>query len=450
MTLWHADELAQAVGSQDPGFAVSGISIDTRSIQPGDLFVALQAERDGHDFVADAFAKGASGALVSRDMPEAGPLLRVADTLAALQNLGTAARTRCQGKLIAVTGSVGKTTTKEMLRRVLSGFGATHAAEASFNNHIGVPLTLARMPRETEFAVLELGMNHPGEILPLTKMASPDVAIITTIERAHIGLMGSIEAIMLEKASIFQGLRENGTAILPYDSRFYEALSALVPTGREQLSFGEGEFAEARMISAESDPVSCYVKGIVAGTKLDFILGAPGRHMAMNAMAALAACHAIGLDVVKAADKIEAFAPVSGRGLRHIINVGGNRVYLLDESYNASAASIRAALAVLALQPGRHIAVLGDILELGDQAEAEHLALRDDVLAFADYVFTCGEMMGRLFETLPADRQGAHAKTASLLGPLVKSALRHNDAVLVKGSYGSRMRDVVSILEGPY
>ncbi|HQT63360.1 MAG: UDP-N-acetylmuramoylalanyl-D-glutamate--2,6-diaminopimelate ligase [Acidocella sp. 20-57-95] len=449
MSLWQGDELAKAVGSNDAGFVVTGVSIDSRTLQPGDLFVALVAERDGHDFVADAFAKGAAGALVSRDVPGVGPRLRVDDTLAALQRLGAAARARCKGKLIAVTGSVGKTTTKEMLRRILSGFGTTHAAEASFNNHIGVPLTLARMPRETEFAVLELGMNHPGEILPLTTMANPDAAIITTIERAHIGLMGSIEAIMREKASIFQGVRAGGTAIIPYDSRFYEDLSALAPSGIEQLSFGEGEFAEARLFSAESDQVSCYVKGIVAGTKIDFILGAPGRHMAMNAMAALAACHAIGLDVVKAADKIEAFVPVSGRGLRHIINVGGNRVYLLDESYNASAASIRAALQVLALQPGRHIAVLGDILELGDEAEAEHLSLRDDVIKFADYVFTCGEMMGRLFATLPSDRQGAHAKTAALLGPLVKSALHQNDTVLVKGSYGSRMRDVVSILEGP-
>ncbi|MDE8348768.1 MAG: UDP-N-acetylmuramoyl-tripeptide--D-alanyl-D-alanine ligase [Acidocella sp.] len=449
MTLWRADELAKAVGSHDPGFAVTGISIDTRSLQPGDLFVALQAERDGHDFVADAFAKGAAGALVSRDVT-GGSQLRVPDTLAALNSLGSAARARCPAKLIAVTGSVGKTTTKEMLRRILGGFGLTHAAEASFNNHIGVPLTLARMPRETAFAVLELGMNHPGEILPLAKLASPDAAIITSIERAHVGLMGSIEAIMLEKASIFQGLRAGGTAIIPYDSRFHVALSALVPAGLPQFSFGEGEFAEARLLSAESDPVSCDVKAIVAGIKVEFILGAPGRHMAMNAIAALAACHAIGLDVVKAAEKIEAFMPVSGRGLRHIINIGGHRVYLLDESYNASAASIRAALEVLALQPGRKIAVLGDILELGDQAEVEHLALRDDVLQYADHVFTCGDMMGRLFETLPTDRRGAHAPTAAALAPIVKSALRHNDAVLVKGSYGSRMRDVIALLEGPY
>ncbi|MDR3520232.1 MAG: UDP-N-acetylmuramoyl-tripeptide--D-alanyl-D-alanine ligase [Acidocella sp.] len=449
MTLWHADELAKAVGCTDPGFAVTGISIDTRSLQPGDLFVALQAERDGHDFVADAFAKGAAGVLVSRNVT-GGPQLRVPDTLAALNRLGAAARARCKAKLIAVTGSVGKTTTKEMLRRALSGFGPVQAAEASFNNHIGVPLTLARMPRDTAYAVLELGMNHPGEILPLTKLASPDAAIITTIERAHVGLMGSIGAIMLEKASIFQGLRPGGTAIIPYESRFYEALSALVPSGMHQLSFGHDPAADAHLISAGSDAVSCHVIGSVAGKKLDFILAAPGAHMAMNAMAALAACHAIGLNFQKAAENLEGFTPISGRGLRRVIHVDGGKAYLLDESYNASGASIRAALAVLALQPGRHVAVLGDILELGDEAASEHLALQKDLLQTADTVFTCGSMMGQLFQALPADRRGAHAPTAAALAPIVKSALRHNDAVLVKGSYGSRMRDVVSLLEGPY
>jgi UDP-N-acetylmuramoyl-tripeptide--D-alanyl-D-alanine ligase len=444
--LWQADELALAAGSADEGFAAYGICIDTRLLQPGDLFVALQGERDGHDYVAEALAKGAAGAMISRDVAAAGNLLRVEDTLAALTRLAAFSRARTNAKIIAVTGSVGKTTTKEMLRRTLSAFGNVHAAEASFNNHIGVPLTLARMPREADFAVLEIGMNHPGEILPLVRLARPHVAIITSVERVHIGLMGSLAAIAAEKAEIFKGLVPGGVAIAPADSAFLEQLFSNLPQGAGRMTFGAAAPAQARLLSVESDATGCAVVTNIAGDSLTFHLNAPGRHMAMNALAGLAACSALGLKLDKAATALNGFAPVAGRGARRPLAVPGGAALLLDESYNASAASIRAALAVLALQPGRHVAVLGDILELGDAAADEHISLGKD-LAAADIVFTCGPMMGLLFNTLPAAQQGAHEKDAAALAPVLKTALKPGDAVLVKGSYGSRMRDVILHLE---
>jgi UDP-N-acetylmuramoyl-tripeptide--D-alanyl-D-alanine ligase len=448
MSLWDAQELAIASGSRGAGFAVDGISIDTRTLRPGDLFVALTDARDGHDFVADAFAKGAAGALVSKPVAGFENLLVVDDTLAALTRLGEFSRARSTAKIVAVTGSVGKTTTKEMLRRALSAFGHVHAAAASFNNHIGVPLTLARMPRDADFAVLEIGMNHPGEIAPLSHLARPHVAIITAVERAHIGHMGSVEAIAAEKADVFRGLTAGGMAILPRDSAFLQKLGAAVPAGAARITFGARDLAEARLIEAESDADGCAVLGRIDGKVTRVRLNAPGTHMAMNAMAVLAACHALGLDVEKAAAALDGFEPLPGRGARREVAVADGVALLLDESYNASGAAMRAAFAVLALQPGRRVAVLGDMLELGDEAEDEHLDLRAQLLEAADIVFTAGAMMGLLFDTLPPAKQGAHAGDAAALAPLVRAALRPGDAVLVKGSYGSRMRDVVSHLEG--
>jgi UDP-N-acetylmuramoyl-tripeptide--D-alanyl-D-alanine ligase len=440
--LWEASELAIAAGSRDAGFAASGISIDTRSLQPGDLFVALRGERDGHDFVADAFAKGAAGALVSRDVG-GGAVLRVDDTLVALTRLGEFARARSQARVVAVTGSVGKTTTKEMLRRALAAFGTVHAAEASFNNQIGLPLTLARMKRESAFAVLEIGMNHPGEIAPLARLARPHVAIVTNVERTHLGLMGSEEAIAEEKATIFRGLVPGGAAILPRDSAFLTKLSAAVPAGAKRLTFGKGELAEIRLLDADSSADGCDVLAKVEGALVRLHLAAAGTHMALNAVAALAAAAALGLDIEKAGAALDGFAPLAGRGARRAIG----EALLLDESYNASGASMRAALAVLGLQTGRRVAVLGDMLELGEESEDEHLDLRGAVVDAADLVFTCGEMMGLLFDTLPVEIQGAHMADAAALGPVVKAAIRPGDCVLVKGSFGSRMRDVVAILE---
>jgi len=440
MTLWTAAELTALFGT---GFDITGISIDTRTLQPGDLFVALSGERDGHEFVDAALAKGAAAALVAK--PMAGNVIVVPDTLKALEKLGAAARARSTAKAVAVTGSVGKTTTKEMLRRMLSGFGDVHAAEASFNNHIGVPLTLARMPQATDFAVFEIGMNHQGEIAPLAGLVRPDIALITCIDRAHLGLMGSEEAIAREKSTLFASLRAGGTAIIPGESGFQPLLRAAVPAGATTLTTGE----DAKLLEYEPTATGSHILVNLASGNVRLTLDAPGEHMVRNAMAVLLATQALGLNAPDAAAALDGFAPYKGRGARRPLDLPQGRVLLFDESYNASRASLRAALAVLKLQPGRHVAVLGDMLELGEFAVDEHLALRPDVLASADVVFTAGVHMQHLFDSLPPSNQGAHAPDSASLAPLVKSALRAGDTVLVKGSFGSRMRDVIQALESP-
>jgi len=443
MSLWTASELGAVFGVAQAR-DVTGISIDTRTLQPGDLFVALAGERDGHDFVKTAFAKGAAAALVSRPME--GNTILVDDTLKALERLGAASRARTGAKIVAVTGSVGKTTTKEMLRRTLGAFGAVHAAEASFNNHIGVPLTLARMPRGVDFGVFEIGMNHPGEIAPLVALVRPHVAVVTCVDRAHLGLMGSEEAIAREKAAIYAGLEPGGTAVIPGDSAFVQLLRESVPKGRQAVVCGR----EARLLNVQAGAESSDIDAEIYGTPVRFTLLAPGLHMARNAIAVLAAAVALGLDAQQAAAGLDGFAPFAGRGARRELMLPrGGTILLLDESYNASGASMRAAFSVLALQPGRHVAVLGDMLELGDHAREEHLALLPALIQGADVIFTCGIWTRTLFDSLPPAKQGAHAPDAATLAPLVKAALVDGDTVLVKGSYGSRMRDVISHLESP-
>lgn len=436
--LWTEAELTTLFGA---GLAVTGISIDTRTLQPGDLFVALTAERDGHDFVAAAFEKGAAAALVSRPLP--GPVIVVPDTLRALERLGLAARARSSAKIVAVTGSVGKTTTKEMLRRTLGAFGHVHAAEASFNNHIGVPLTLARMPRETDFGIFEIGMNHPGEIAPLAALVRPDVALVTCVDKAHLGLMGSEEAIAREKAAVYGALVPGGVAVLPADTHFLTVLRQAVPANCRTVVVGD----DVRPLDVRVTAETSWARADVEGVEVSFTLAAPGGHMVRNALGVLATAAALGLDAKAASAALDGFSPFAGRGARRVIAVPGGEALLLDESYNASTASLRAAFAVLALQPGRHVAVLGDMLELGAFSEVEHLALAPDLMAAADIVFASGVAMKALFESLPPAKQGAHMPHAAALAPLVSAALRPGDTVLVKGSYGSRMRDVIFALE---
>jgi UDP-N-acetylmuramoyl-tripeptide--D-alanyl-D-alanine ligase len=450
--LWTAHDLAEATGGTlSVPFAASGLSIDTRTVQPGDLFVALLGEnRDGHHFVADALAKGAAGAMVHQDVPGADRLLRVDDTLAALARLGGYARSRFTGRLVAVTGSVGKTTTKEMLRTILAAFGPTHAAFASYNNQWGLPLTLARVPRDAAFCVAEIGMNHPGEIAPLARLARPHVAVITAIEPAHIGYLGSIEAIADEKAAILRGLEPSGVAVLPTDSPHFPRLrAAAMEAGAEAVGFGSSPAAAARLVELEEDADGSTVLAELAGHAVRFRLNAPGRHMAMNALAALAAALnlARGAGEVTAAHALESFAPISGRGARRRIAVPGGTALLLDESYNGNPASVRAALAVLALQPAtRRVAVLGDMLELGAAGPVEHAALAASVTAAADTLFCCGPLMRHLYEAVPPARRATHAPDAAALAPVVARAIAPGDAVLVKGSLSSQMRHVVDAL----
>ena len=432
--MWTADALAAATGGAVRApFGATGVSIDTRTLRPGDLFVALVGEHgDGHDHVAEALAKGAAGAMVHRDLP--GQTLLVHDTLTALWAMGRAARARFRGRMVAVTGSVGKTTTKEMLRTIFTAAGPTHAADASYNNHWGVPLTLARLPPDAAFCVAEIGTNHPGEIGPLSKLVRPHVAVITNVEAAHIGHFGSMEAIADEKSAITDGLESGGAAVLPADSPMLPRLAvrtALVDT-----------FGVAQIIEMSADMDGTDVTAQMGARTVRFRVNAPGRHMVMNALAALTTANALGVDGSAA---IAAFRPMAGRGVRRIL---ANGVTLLDESYNANGASIRAALAVLRALPGRRVAVLGDMLELGAHGPAEHAALASEVAASADLLFTCGPLMHGLFNAMPAGQRGGHAPDAATLAPMVAAQLAPGDAVLVKGSLGSRMATIVRALEG--
>jgi UDP-N-acetylmuramoyl-tripeptide--D-alanyl-D-alanine ligase len=450
--LWTAGELVEATGGAlSRPFEVDGVSIDTRTLVAGDLFVALVGEgRDGHAFVADALAKGAAGAMVHQDVSPAGPVLRVDDTLAGLARLGGFARSRfgeSDGRLVAVTGSVGKTTTKEMLRGALSAFGTTHAAVASYNNHWGLPLTLARTPRDARFCIAEIGMNHAGEVAPLARLARPHVAVITTIAKAHVGHLGSIEAIADEKASIMRGLESGGIAVLPADSPQFGRLRAAAGDA-VVLTFGSDPKADVRLVHADPDDAGSLIHVDIVGHTASLRLNAPGPHMVMNAVATLAVVAAFGLDPSRAIDALEAFAPLAGRGARRELKLGGGAVLLLDESYNGNGASMRAALEVLGLQPARrHVAVLGDMLELGDEGPAEHAGLADAVISSADCLFTCGPLMRNLFDAVPEALRGAHAANSAALAPIVAAAIGRGDAILVKGSLGSGMKRVIEAIE---
>jgi UDP-N-acetylmuramoyl-tripeptide--D-alanyl-D-alanine ligase len=450
--LWTGAELAAATGGRlTRGFDANGVAIDTRGLAPGDLFVALRGEhRDGHAFVPEALARGAGGAMVARATgPQGAPLLVVGDTLAGLTALGAAGRARFAGRLVAVTGSVGKTTTKEMLRTILAAQAPTHAAAASHNNHWGVPLTLARLPRGAAFCVAELGMNHAGEIAPLARLALPHVAVITTVAAAHIGALGSLEAIADEKAAILDGLEPGGIAVLPADSTLIGRLKAAARAAgvARVVTFGADPAADARLLTAEPDGAGTRLQALVGGETVALHLSAPGRHMALNALAALAAAAALGVPTAAAAAALAGFFPVAGRGVQQALSVPGGTALLLDESYNANGASMRAALAVLAAQkPARRVAVLGDMLELGAHGPAEHAALAPDVAAAADVVFACGPLMRHLCAALPAKLPARHAADAAALAALVSPAIRPGDAVLVKGSLGSNMKLIVAAL----
>jgi UDP-N-acetylmuramoyl-tripeptide--D-alanyl-D-alanine ligase len=450
--LWSPKDLLAATGGllRAP-ISASGVSIDTRTLRPGDLFVALVSESgDGHDHVAAALAKGAAGALVHRlpdGVDDDARLLQVADTLDGLRGLAAFARRRFQGKLVAVTGSVGKTTTKEMLRRICSAHGKTWAAEASHNNQWGLPLTLARLPANAAFCVAEIGMNHAGETAPLAALARPDVAVITAIAPVHIGHLGSIEAIADEKAELLAALEPGGMAVLPGDSALLGRLVARVG-GAAVLRFGGAASADVRLLDSAEDAEGSEIGVAIAGQVVRLRIAAPGPHMASNALAALAGAVALGIAGESAAAALAGFAPGAGRGARRVIAVAGGSALLLDESYNASPVAVRAALRVLALQPARRrVVVLGDMLELGAFGAAAHAGLAPEVAAVADALFTCGPLMRGLFDAVPAGLRAAHMADSAALAPLVAAGLRDGDAVLVKGSLGSRMKNIVRALE---
>ena len=450
--LWTSAELRAATnGVLAAECVVKGVSIDSRSIAPGDVFIALRDQRDGHDFVADALARGAMAAMVDhapQGAVDTAKLLMVGDTLAGLTALGAAGRALAMARVVGVTGSVGKTTTKEMLRVALGAFGATHASAASHNNHWGVPLTLARLPRDAAFAVIEMGMNNRGEIAPLSRLAQPQIGIITSIGTAHIGLLGSQAAIAAEKGDIIAGIAPGGTAILPADSAFaVELVARARDAGLAVLTHGEAAGADARLLSYQASPEGGMAEIALAGQHIALRLTTPGRHVALNACAVLAAVQALGLSPEKGAEALASFTAGAGRGALRRIRVAGGEALLIDDSYNASVASVRAGLAVLAAQPAkRRIFAFGDMLELGAEGPAQHAALAPDAAQNSDLVFCCGPLSKNLFDALPAHQRGGHFPDSAALAPALRAALQPGDAVLVKGTLGSRMSLVIAAL----
>jgi UDP-N-acetylmuramoyl-tripeptide--D-alanyl-D-alanine ligase len=455
--LWTASDAAAATGGEARGdWCATGVSIDTRTIQPGDLFVALKAVRDGHDFVAQALEKGAGAALVSH-VPDGvaadAPLLIVPDVLKGLEALGIAARARTAAKVVAVTGSVGKTTTKEMLRSALSALGRTHAAEASYNNHWGVPLTLARMPADTEFAVIEIGMNHPGEIAPLSRMARPHVGVITTVAAVHLEAFESVEGIAHEKAAIFEGLEPGGIAVINADLDTSALLRATAEQHGAQV-IEVGETGKAQLQDVTLADTTTVVKANLQGTDLLFKLDAPGRHLAQNALMVLAVVDALGRDVTRAMLALSAWQPVDGRGRRERIvlnDTDDQAVELIDDAFNASPTSMAASLEVLAAATpqgrGRRIAVLGDMLELGPTGPALHAGLAAlPAMDRIDLVCTSGPLMAHLDAALPAARRGPHTETAQDMARALPGLLWPGDIVLIKSSKGSKLSLAVDVL----
>ena len=463
MSLWTAAEAAAATGGRATrDWQATGVSIDTRTLSRGDLFVALRDTRDGHDFVGQALAQGAAAALVSR-IPEGvaadAPLLIVEDVLAALERLGSAARARCGAQLVAITGSVGKTSTKEMLRDVLAPQGRTHAAEASYNNHWGVPLTLARMPADTEFAVIEIGMSGPGEIAPLARMARPEVAVITTIAAAHLEAFDSIEGIAHEKASILDGLVPGGTAILNGDVAEAPILRARAEAcGARIVSFGAAAGTDWHLDRVTQHAENTVAEGRMGDAALLFKLGVPGAHFALNALAVLAAASAVGADIAVAIGDLARWRPVTGRGTREVLRLDPLddtlAFDLIDDAFNANPASMAAALDVLArtapadgigrIGRGRRIAILGDMLELGPRENALHAELAELCAIEAVSVVHCaGPRMRHLWEALPEARRGKWVDSAEELADGVLRLVDAGDVVLVKGSKGSRVSRVV-------
>ena len=447
MSLWtHTEAESATLGKASQAFAVTGISIDTRTIKEGDLFVALQGDnRDGHEFVQAAFKAKAGAALVARPLVGVtGPLLTVGHTQRGLEDLARASRARSHAKILAVTGSAGKTTTKEILRLACNALGRTHASAASYNNHWGVPLSLASMPRDSEYGIFEVGMNHFGELRNLVSFVEAHVALITTIAPAHLEFFGSCEAIADAKSEIFEGLLPGGAALIPADNDYAERLKARARQAHVSRIVTFGQKGEAKLIGITPDGEGMRVKADILGKIVDCHVGAPGVHIAQNVVGALAAVALLEGDVLNAAASLKKFIALKGRGAR--FETCG--IQVIDESYNANPASMAAALSLLGDAKGRKVAVLGDMLEMGEGGIAHHAGLTAPIEANkVDVVFASGAQMRALWEALPASRRGGYAETSNALLPQVLSALKPGDTVLVKGSNGARMSVIVDGLK---
>ncbi len=465
MALWTAAEAVAATGGQTTGdWTASGVSIDTRTIANGDLFVALKDVRDGHEFVSAALEKGAAAALVTHrpeGVAEGAPLLVVDDVLGALEALGKAARARTAARIVGVTGSVGKTSTKEMLRDVLGRQGKTHASVASYNNHWGVPLTLARMPKDTEFAVIEMGMSNPGEIAPLSKMTRPHVAMVTTVAAAHLEAFEDLDGIAREKASIVDGLEPGGIAVLNGDIATAGVLQKYV----ERQGFAVQSFGKTSTDWALGDVRVTDAATVISATHGEdaylFKLSLPGRHFAMNALGALAVCEALGADAAVAAQDMALWLPPEGRGTREVIALDAGSeeetIDLIDDAFNANPTSLSASLEVLAasrpkdgvgrIVKGRRVAILGDMLELGPEEAAMHRQMADDPhLKALELVHCVGPRMKHLHDALPEGQRGQWFETASEGAARAVNLVDAGDVVLVKGSKGSKVSVIVDAI----
>jgi UDP-N-acetylmuramoyl-tripeptide--D-alanyl-D-alanine ligase len=460
--LWTSGAMAAAMHAAVRGSlpeAITGLSIDSRTVAPGEAYFAIKGDvHDGHAFVDAALKAGAALAVVETAQAASfaadAPLLVVDDVLAALVELAHAARARLKGQVIAVTGSVGKTSTKEALLHVLGAQGKTHASTASFNNHWGVPLSLARCPADAKFAIAEVGMNHAGEIRALVRMVRPHVAIVTTVEPVHLEFFAGIEAIADAKAEIFESLESNGAVVLNRDNAQFERLRARASElGISRIvSFGADEASDARLIDLSPHATCSAVHADILGREVTYKLGMPGRHMAMNSLAVLTASALVGADLARAALSLSQIEAVAGRGVRRRLGVSSGEAILIDESYNANPASMAAALNVLGHAPvgprGRRIAMLGDMLELGPGGPALHGGLIEAIKAnHIDLVYCCGPLMRNLWDALSTGKRGGYAESAAALETQAVAAIRAGDAIMVKGSLGSKMKTIVNALE---
>jgi UDP-N-acetylmuramoyl-tripeptide--D-alanyl-D-alanine ligase len=458
--LWTDNTAAQATAGKARGsWQAARVEIDSRRVQPGDLFVAIRGERfDGHEFVKDALAKGAVAAMVSvapKNLPADAPLIMVEDTLKGLEALGRFARARTQAGIVGITGSVGKTSAKEMLRLALAAHGRTFATSGNYNNHIGTPLNLANLPPDTDFAVFEMGMNHAGEISHLTRMVQPHIAAITNVEAVHLEFFPSLEAVAHAKSEIFEGLPKGGVAVVNAGSpQLSVMMAAAARCGAQQIvTFGANAMADCRLLEYHATASGCEVTASIHGAIINYTLGAIGKHWALTSVMILAITHALELDDAVTARALAGFRELEGRGRLTPIHAGCGAAILIDDSYNASPAAMKAAFAKTsevweaAGKKGRRLAALGDMLELGSEAPALHAGLAKDLQAHHfDAVYTAGAAMQHLHDALPSAMRAGHVAQARELPPLLINDLRPGDVLLVKGSHGSKMYEVAQIL----
>ncbi|MCK5295311.1 MAG: UDP-N-acetylmuramoyl-tripeptide--D-alanyl-D-alanine ligase, partial [Alphaproteobacteria bacterium] len=451
-----SEEAVKAVnGKISSKWDTYGVSIDSRTVKQGDLFIAIKGENfDGHEYVKQALDKGASAAMV-HEIPQNVPkdkLLVVNDTMTGLEQLGIASRNRTKARIIAVTGSMGKTSTKEMLRQVISSQAKVHANEGNLNNHWGLPLTLCRMPKDTEYAVLEMGMSSKSELLALTLMGKPDIALITSIGAAHMEFFETIEDIADAKAEIFHGLSGEKTAVLNTDMTCFDRIkNTASKTADKILTFGSSKEADIQLVEYKTKSDGIHVSASVCGNQIDFSMPVTGYHWASNSLGVLAVIKALNLSIPKALETLSSIVPPKGRGNSHIVDFDNGTIQVIDDTYNANPDSMRAAIDALEQtsikNKGRRIAVIGDMLELGSESIKMHVSIAEYVATKQiDLVFASGTNMKAMFDALPKQKRGDFAENSKELAQKVIKAVKVNDVIMVKGSRGSRMEYVVKAL----